>query len=366
MKKTILLSLAATSIFAFAYTQTDVSNANYLADNNIITKQSDSVRYRLSDNITRAEVVAIALKIKGVKDPASYKCKKYFSDTVQNDWVCRAVEVAADNWIVSRNNKFRPQDKITRAEALALLMRAGNLSIPSGATVTVSPISDKDIGDWWDMVFYAGLIKIIDNPNVDKLQKDIKPFYFYPNRSATRTEVFGFAKNILEYKQSINTNNFFSIKDGKLYKNNQILLGTIDWKSLVDYEKFCNTVLEWTWVHPFSSLIKIHDVDKQFLAASIYEWACGWGLNASMIIIDTEQLQYKKLYEYINKNYPNNQLQLTDLSNGKVFFNVFWGDGIFDLNDVASNFNQDKKSYEEDNIYFQKSISIPIENFFKN
>jgi len=50
------------------------------------------------------------------------------------------------------------------------------------------------------MVFYAGLIKIIANPNVDKLPGDIKPFYFYPNRDATRAEVFGFARNILEYK----------------------------------------------------------------------------------------------------------------------------------------------------------------------
>lgn len=64
MKKLFLSSLLATSIFAFAYTQTDVSNAKYLADNNIITAQSDETKYRLDDTISRAEVVAIALKIK--------------------------------------------------------------------------------------------------------------------------------------------------------------------------------------------------------------------------------------------------------------------------------------------------------------
>ena len=97
MKTLLLSSLLITSIFAFAYTQIDVDNANYLADKSIITKQSDSLKYRLNDNITRAEVVAIALKIKGVQDPTSYKCKKYFSDTIQNDWVCRAVEIATDS-----------------------------------------------------------------------------------------------------------------------------------------------------------------------------------------------------------------------------------------------------------------------------
>lgn len=45
---------------------------------------------------------------------------------MKNDWVCRAVEIAADNDLVSRGNKkFRPQDKITRAEALAILLKAG-------------------------------------------------------------------------------------------------------------------------------------------------------------------------------------------------------------------------------------------------
>jgi hypothetical protein len=64
MKKIFLSSLLATSIFAFAYTQNDVSNANYLANKSIITKQSDEKKYRLDDSITRAEVVALALKIR--------------------------------------------------------------------------------------------------------------------------------------------------------------------------------------------------------------------------------------------------------------------------------------------------------------
>jgi phage terminase large subunit-like protein len=38
--------------------------------------------------------------------------------------------MAADNGLVARaNTKFRSQEKITRAEALAMLMKAGNISI---------------------------------------------------------------------------------------------------------------------------------------------------------------------------------------------------------------------------------------------
>ncbi len=60
--------------------------------------------------------------MKGVELPEGYTCKKYFSDVTQNDWVCRAVELAADHGIISRSNStFRPKDFVTRAEALAML-----------------------------------------------------------------------------------------------------------------------------------------------------------------------------------------------------------------------------------------------------
>ncbi len=57
MKKLLLSSLVATSIFAFAYTQTDVDNANFLAEKNVVTKQTDEKLYRLDNTITRAEAV---------------------------------------------------------------------------------------------------------------------------------------------------------------------------------------------------------------------------------------------------------------------------------------------------------------------
>lgn len=48
----------------FAYTQTDIANAQFLADKGIIVKQSTTAGYRLDNTITRAEVVGIALKLK--------------------------------------------------------------------------------------------------------------------------------------------------------------------------------------------------------------------------------------------------------------------------------------------------------------
>ncbi len=45
-----------------------------------------------------------------------------------NDWICRAVEIAADEGIVSRSNRyFYPQRSITRVESLSIILQASGL-----------------------------------------------------------------------------------------------------------------------------------------------------------------------------------------------------------------------------------------------
>lgn len=142
MKKLLLSSLVLTSIVAFAYTQTGVNNANFLADKGIVTKQTDPKNYRLDDYITRAELVGISLKFKGVILPENYQCKKYFTDVTANDWICRAVEIAADEGLISRSNKtFDPQKNISRSEALAIILKSSGLlsKIPEVLTNYIDP-----------------------------------------------------------------------------------------------------------------------------------------------------------------------------------------------------------------------------------
>jgi hypothetical protein len=128
MKKLLFFSLIVSSVFAFAYTQIDVDNANFLAEKGLITKQNSGDTYRLRDRITRAELVGIALKLRWTPLPENYQCKKYFSDVINNDWVCRAVEIAADEGLISRSNKyFYPQRSITKVESLSIILKASGL-----------------------------------------------------------------------------------------------------------------------------------------------------------------------------------------------------------------------------------------------
>lgn len=202
---------------ALAYTSGDVANARLLANKGIIVAQSTTAGYRLDDTITRAEATGIALKVKWIILPEKYMCKNYFTDVKYNpinNWICRAVELAADAVIISRiNTKFRPHDTITRAEALAILMSSRWIVAPSGATLPIFPYSD--VSESWqrDMVLWAANLKIIINPNIISwddgfwLIDKVAPIPFYPNRSATRAEVFAFVNNILPLSQKITEEN---------------------------------------------------------------------------------------------------------------------------------------------------------------
>jgi len=96
----------------------------------VVVQQKTEAAYRLDDRILRQEVIAMVLRIKGIKVPENYTCKQYYSDVKNNGWVCGAIETAADNGIITRENtRARPMDFVTRAEALAMLLKTGKITL---------------------------------------------------------------------------------------------------------------------------------------------------------------------------------------------------------------------------------------------
>jgi len=134
----------------------------------------------------------MALKLGWYAIPGDdYKCKNYFKDVKQktpNTWACKAIEVAADNGIVNRSNpKFRPEDRISKAEALAILSRAVKMNTDGVSTSPLYP----DVAEPWQVLLTnksleLGIIDWWDN--------------FNPNQFATRGEIFEMAKRILKNK----------------------------------------------------------------------------------------------------------------------------------------------------------------------
>lgn len=218
MKKYILLfSFFSISFLGgvFAYIAWDVDNAIFLAWSTIITPQKDISQYHLDAKILRQEVIWMALKIRWITIPDTYVCKKYFTDAIKNDWVCGAVELAADNGMITRaNTKTHPGEYVTRAEALAILLKAGKTTLWTPRRVsqidgTVWSLY-QDLKTLWFTQWQADMMDslpgciLINHGSSCEDGADLNMAFtrFQPNEFAIRSEVFEFAALILGFNAS--------------------------------------------------------------------------------------------------------------------------------------------------------------------
>ncbi len=106
--------------------ETMIEAANSLAAQWIINDHSgDTEAYNLGANVLRQEIAAVARWIAWLDKKST--CEGIFDDvsaTNPNSWVCYSVEPLVDNNLISQNTLFRPEDNITKAEALWMLIKA--------------------------------------------------------------------------------------------------------------------------------------------------------------------------------------------------------------------------------------------------
>lgn len=124
---TVVLSVVMwAATFASVYVKTEIDAANSLAEQWIINNHvNNPENYNLSDNVLRQEIAAVARWVAKLEKKG--QCDNIFadlSDTKPNTWACRNVEVLVDNGLISKNTNFRPEDKITKSEAIAMLIKA--------------------------------------------------------------------------------------------------------------------------------------------------------------------------------------------------------------------------------------------------
>ena len=82
---------------------------------------NNAPKFRPDDSLTRAEFLKIALGAAGVDVPTAVKESK-FSDVPTDAWYAPYVATALENGVISGNSdKFRPDDRITRAEVAKIL-----------------------------------------------------------------------------------------------------------------------------------------------------------------------------------------------------------------------------------------------------
>lgn len=112
----------ATDVCAFSDVKPSWSYEAIATMSNAGIIKGDNGKFRPSDNITRAEFATIASRFLS----GSYEGETLFPDIVGH-WAEDAINsAAAAGWVKGDNGKFRPNDKITRAEAVTLINRMLN------------------------------------------------------------------------------------------------------------------------------------------------------------------------------------------------------------------------------------------------
>lgn len=160
------------------------AHADALAAAGYINTQTTEAGYRLGDNITRAEMAKIAVKLNGAE--VATATDAMFSDvtTAKLGDLASYVETAANAGIVSKANaKFRPLDLVTRAEMVKMLMAAKGVA----TTETSAGFADVDssLGDLAGYINAAAAEGYISTGTS-----------FRPNATATRGEAFKVAAGV--------------------------------------------------------------------------------------------------------------------------------------------------------------------------
>ncbi len=117
-----VMSISSTN----AFLDSEVNAANTLAERWIINDNSWTVsEYNLDQNVLRQEIAAVSRGIGNISKTTD--CKEAFSDIDSenpNDWACYTVEALLSADLIASNEEFRPEENITKAEWLGMIVKA--------------------------------------------------------------------------------------------------------------------------------------------------------------------------------------------------------------------------------------------------
>lgn len=143
------------------------------------------------------------------------------------------MEIAADNGMVTRANaKFRAQDNITRAEGFSIVYSTSGLIPTREYSINIS-----DANLWQKEILLKIRNTNLEIPGVECSSADhpYPPCRFFPNRPATRAEVFGFVRNILAPSITSNVEKYsgtsevmIKIRDARLPSLSEFTLASAD------------------------------------------------------------------------------------------------------------------------------------------
>ncbi len=118
----LIVTLLSSLMYVHASNETDA--AWFLAYKGIIAARDDDSEYRVWNTITRREMLKITMNISGKTVPDICGSQHKFADLDENDWGCKYADAAIRSGFIAKNKNYRPDDNVSKVEALKLIMQA--------------------------------------------------------------------------------------------------------------------------------------------------------------------------------------------------------------------------------------------------
>lgn len=156
----------------------------------------DETNFGPDREITRAELTKIALEAFVIEEPITLTSETGFADVDSDDWFSDYVLFARDLEIIDgyNDNTFRPNQPVTRAEAVKILLNASAKVSVDTLLPTGEQFDDVNSDDWYaGYVNYAYQESVIGGYNAENGK-----LYFSPNQPITRAEVAKVTSQLLK------------------------------------------------------------------------------------------------------------------------------------------------------------------------
>ncbi len=164
---------------------------NKLTCNNILAGYPDG-RFKPGTSITRAEIAT--MMVKGLNlDCGCDLASDMFTDVPSNHWANRTIASAVTNGYMAGypNNKFRPNEPLSRAEAFTILAKGINCPMDEcKANEVLGQYHDGNTVPEWAKIPVA---KVLDKGGTSDFPS---PNTIAPNRDASRAEVASMLENV--------------------------------------------------------------------------------------------------------------------------------------------------------------------------
>lgn len=153
----------------------------HLSDVGVMTGFDDGL-FHPEKLVTRAEALVIALRAGDIKIPDTFDPKKIsFSDIDPNAWYVPAIARAIHLEFIGNGTKFRPNQPVSKSEFLAFLFRTTKVNYRPFLKAKIGISDDIKEDDWFALAFaYAKKYQIAHLP-ADNLYR--------PHKSLSRLEV---------------------------------------------------------------------------------------------------------------------------------------------------------------------------------